>query len=61
MGRPGALRPPVIVTFPAQINAVMLNRSAHRSHRQGAVRGSQVRFAIRPGGPLRHIPTPPKR
>jgi hypothetical protein len=26
-----------------------------KAHRQAAARGSQVRFAIRPGGPLHHI------
>jgi anti-anti-sigma regulatory factor len=79
--------PPVIVTFPAQVNAVNAEHAAGqisasftpgvtvviadltsttcrdgsairhllKAHRQAAVRGSQVRFAIRPADALHHI------
>ena len=78
---------PVIVTFPAQVNAADAEQAAGRvtasftpgvtvaiadltsttchddsairhlleAHRKAAARGGQVRFAIRPGGPLHHI------
>jgi STAS domain len=78
---------PVIVTFPAQVNAANAEQAAGRvtasftpgvtvviadltsttchddsairhllkAHRKAAARGGQVRFAIRPGGPLHHI------
>jgi hypothetical protein len=79
--------PPVIVTFPAQVNAANAEQAAGqisasftpgvtvviadltsttcrdgsairhllKAHRKAAVRARQVRFAIRPGGPLYHI------
>ena len=78
---------PVIVTFPAQVNAANAEQAAGqisasftpgvtvviadltsttcrdgsairhllKAHRKAAARGSQVRFAIRPGAPLHHI------
>ena len=79
--------PPVIVTFPAQINTATAEQAAEqisaaftpgvtvviadltatacrdcsairhllRAHRKATVRGGQVRFAIRPDGPLHRI------